>query len=339
MSTVSARFFGSNDAHPEHASLELSAGRLWLRTARLYRPVPLDSHAIQASSGPTPRVLRFPDGGVCEVDGAQLDQMLAGQKRPDPTNGRSRLRQCAKILALSLLILGIVLTASFHLLKPLVADYVATRIPAQWLRSASEQALLTLDRDWLGESTLPLARRDAIRAHFAALRAPAEGAPPYQLLFRDGGKLGAIAFALPGGEIVISDQMVMLAQEDRETLALLAQQLGQLHQQKRLSEAVSESLLPVLKAVYLQDLEQGSTALANNLLALRDSAASLAAADRYAVAMLRANGIESIWLATALQRADSGHTLPPNAPGLLSEAQDTQARIDAILGQGHSAVR
>lgn len=334
MSTVSARFFGSRDARPERASLELSAGRLWLRTARAYRPVPLDSQTLQASGGPAPRVLRFPDGGACEVDGAQLDQMLAGQKRPGPANGHSRLRQCAKILALSVLIIGIVMTASFHLLKPLVADYVAARIPAQWLRSASEQALVTLDREWLGESTLPLARRDAISAHFAALRAPAEGAPPYQLLFRHGGKLGAVTFALPGGEIVISDEMVMLAQEDREILALLAQQLGQLHQHKRLSEAVSESLLPVLKAVYLQDLEQGSAALAINLLSQRDSAASLAAADRYALAMLRANGIESIWLATALQRADFGQALPLDAPGLLTATKDTQARIDAILGQG-----
>ena len=51
------------------------------------------------------------------------------------------------------------------------------------------------------------------------------------MLFRDGGALGANAFALPGGTIVITDQLIELAENDDEIAGVLAHEIA--HVQNR----------------------------------------------------------------------------------------------------------
>ena len=49
---------------------------------------------------------------------------------------------------------------------------------------------------------------------------------PLKLLFRDGGRLGANAIALPGGTIILTDQLVALAEKDDEIAGVLAHEIG-----------------------------------------------------------------------------------------------------------------
>ena len=50
--------------------------------------------------------------------------------------------------------------------------------------------------------------------------------PPLRLLFRDGGKLGANAIALPGGTMVITDQLIGEAKSDDEIAGVLGHEIG-----------------------------------------------------------------------------------------------------------------
>ena len=47
-----------------------------------------------------------------------------------------------------------------------------------------------------------------------------------RIVFRKGGRLGPNAFALPGGTIIFTDEMIMLSEHDDELLAVLIHEIG-----------------------------------------------------------------------------------------------------------------
>ena len=74
--------------------------------------------------------------------------------------------------------------------------------------------LETLDRLSFRDSELPAEKRQAIQTEFDALAAHAQVAHgKLELLFRRGGGrlVGANALALPGGRIVVTDELLALA--------------------------------------------------------------------------------------------------------------------------------
>jgi Zn-dependent protease with chaperone function len=79
---------------------------------------------------------------------------------------------------------------------------------------ASQQTLSTLDRIVLRPSGLTAARQAEI-ADLLHRVATAAGDPGrYRLELRDGGRIGANAFALPDGTVIVTDQLVRLAEVD-----------------------------------------------------------------------------------------------------------------------------
>jgi predicted Zn-dependent protease len=56
------------------------------------------------------------------------------------------------------------------------------------------------------------------------------------LILRDGGRLDANAFALPGGTIVVTDQLVKLAQSEDEYAGVLAHEIGHVQNRHQLQQ-------------------------------------------------------------------------------------------------------
>ena len=73
---------------------------------------------------------------------------------------------------------------------------------------------------------LPQADQQRIRDNFAALRRPDDPGHHYQILFRKGGRLGANAVALPGGTIVVTDELVKLIGTGAGMMGVLAHEAG-----------------------------------------------------------------------------------------------------------------
>ena len=74
----------------------------------------------------------------------------------------------------------------------------------------------------LSPTTLTHERQIKLRADFDTFLKAAGDTTPYQIEFRAMKGQGANAFALPSGTIVISDELVLLAEDDREIVAVLA---------------------------------------------------------------------------------------------------------------------
>ena len=92
----------------------------------------------------------------------------------------------------------------------------------QWGRGT----LSVLDATLLGPSDLEVARRNEISAAFENLVAVAGIEGQARLYFRGGGHIGANAFALPGAHVVITDELVRVAETTDMAAAVLAHEIA-----------------------------------------------------------------------------------------------------------------
>ncbi len=140
---------------------------------------------------------------------------------------------------------------------PWLSRALAQQVPQSLETRLGEQGMQQLDRLFLQTSALPVLQQQALRERFKAAvdRAhPSGNAPPWQLSFHRSKALGANAFALPGGYIVITDDLVKLLADQPDALnGVLAHELGHVHHRHGLDLMVRASLVSALVGVVLGD--------------------------------------------------------------------------------------
>jgi Zn-dependent protease with chaperone function len=115
-----------------------------------------------------------------------------------------------------------------------------------------------------------------------------------QLHFHAAPRLGANAFALPGGIIVLTDELLQRLPDDEVVLGVLAHELGHVRQRHGMRMLVQTTLLGAATSVAFGDfstLLAGAPALLGQLAYSRDFERD---ADAEAISMLRANGISPL---------------------------------------------
>ncbi|MDO6387098.1 hypothetical protein [Uliginosibacterium sp. 31-12] len=211
-----------------------------------------------------------------------------------PGSGETRTRPSLlkRLQALLLLMSGLLaLGLGLHLLSPMLARSLAANLPTNWIHGSSERVLARLDGSLLRPSQSDAARQTDLRKRFANLNAPTTGAPPYRLVFRQGGSASPLLFSLPSGDIVVTDAFFTHEPDPVTQLALLCQQLGHLHHQHALHNAIELKLLRLATAALAGSAEHSIGALTEGLQRVEYTLPQLQEADRYAAAMLAANRI------------------------------------------------
>lgn len=253
------------------------------------------------SAGRMPRKVAVDLGahGSLEVDDpARWQQALAaaGHKAPLAQHMQTRWSMFAGVL----LVAAALILAFYRWGTPWAATQLTRQVPLGWETSLSERVMHDMDQGWLKPSKVPRERQDALRARFDAL---ARALPPelrryrgYEprlvLHFRRG--MGANAFALPGGTIVMTDGMVELAEKhklDDDALAgVLAHEIGHVMHRHTTRLVVEQGVLNVGLGLALGDvswlLSTGSSLLTG--LAYRRN--HEAEADCFAVALMTRTG-------------------------------------------------
>lgn len=281
-----------------------------------------------------PLQLRLPDGPVCELEPqAELDTLLGdlpGYRRAGLVAAlESHWRYILPALALALLVLFGVVRYGI----PLLAEQVAARLPPALESHMGDQALEVFDRWMVGPSQLPEARQAELRAEFARL-AETSGAPAVTVLFRDGRGVGANAFALPGGTILFTDQMVGLAEDDTELLGVFAHELGHVVHHHALRLLLQDSATALLLILLTGDVGSASSlaaGLPTLLVRTRFSRDFEREADDHARRLMETAGMDPAHLANLLERMVG----PEDAalPGFLSTHPTTAERL-ARLREG-----
>ena len=109
---------------------------------------------------------------------------------------------------------------------PLAATAVARVVPASVEATLGEQTLAALDKSLCAPTALAADRTEAVRKVFSTVTAGLDDGHTYRLELRACAQIGPNAFAMPGGAIVVTDDLVKLAQNDQEIAAVIAHETG-----------------------------------------------------------------------------------------------------------------
>lgn len=296
---VEGCYFDGRTSRKQSVTVVIEDGVVHMRGDAI-RDCPLRQMEVSERSVHAPRKLAFPDGAFVEIDDRQaIDAMLADAGHKDGI--AVRLTQSWRNALMALVTTTAILAGSYVFLLPAAARLMAQALPESVERTLGAGILSFLDEHLLKPTALPPERQRALAQAFAGLRPPVEGAPEYRLLFR-GGKLGPNALALPSGEIVITDEMVKLAANDDEVMAVLAHELGHLHERHLTQRLIQTSAVAAASTLIFSDASALVSNLPTLMLDLKYSRDVETSADDYAVAMMKANGLPADALATLFER-------------------------------------
>lgn len=289
-----------------------------------------------ARRAPRKLVVDLREHGSLEVDDvAGWHAALAGAGHQVPLAQRMQTRWSAFLLVLVVAMAG--LAAFYRWGTPWAATQLTRQVPLSWETSVSDKALRDMDAGWLHPSKLPPARQQELRARFDALAGRVSPelrryrgyAPRLQLQFRSG--LGANAFALPGGTIVMTDGIVEAAAQrglgDGALLGVLAHEIGHVMHRHTTRLVVEQGVLNIGLGLALGDLSTLASTGASVLTGLAYRRSHETEADCFAVALMNSAGLPAAPMADLLLQIDAGG--PQAGAGwmsLLSSHPDTPQR-------------
>ena len=312
MKLVNANYYDGLSARQQAVTLHVANGLLEVRGEGVMRSITLANMHISEKLGSAPRLLQFADGGHCEiVNHADFDGLLseAGIKSQSFV---SMLENSWRHALLATMLTLAFVTAMFYWGLPWMADVAAARVPASVALSIDTQFLHAVDKGLMQPSQISEARQQVLTSKFDGLRVTG-GFPAHRLIFRNSKTIGANAFALPGGTMVITDQLIDLAANDEEIFAVLAHELAHVSERHSLRQLLQSSVVGLAMTWYLGDISTLLAAAPTILLGSSYSRNFELRADRYAADVLRLNGIAPIRLSNMLEKLERTHVGAGNA--------------------------
>lgn len=296
--------------------------------AALTGAVLLSKLQIPSRVGSTPRTLRFPDGAFFTTeDNDALDRLLAPSRTS--SNLVHALESRWRMVALALLITVATVASLIHWGIPAAARHVAFALPATVMEQSEDAALRLLDGGVLRPSGLTRDEHVRLQASFRPMLDAHDDTQPLRVIFRDAShSIGANALALPAGTIVFTDQIVALAHNDEELLAILAHEIGHVLHRHALRSTIQASTLSLAAVLILGDVSSVAATAASIPILLTELGYSRdfeREADAFAIGALHRAGIAPTRLAEILQRL-----APGDHPDYLATHPPTPERSEAI---------
>ncbi|MFL6664862.1 MAG: M48 family metallopeptidase [Rhizobacter sp.] len=292
---IPADYFDGRTARAHPVRLRIEAGRLSIEGDAVTLSLPLADVDWPERTRHGPRVARLRGGAsLHSADGAAWDAWLRVHRPHESLVVRAQQSWRGTLAAVAALVLF--LGAAYLWGVPWVARGVVAALPHSVDESVGDVALAAVDRRWMRPSGLPTQRQrqvsDAFERALASL--PRGSVPPHRLVFRKS-QVGPNAFALPGGTIVMTDELVDLAGADEAMLVgVLGHELGHLRHRHGLRQLVEVSVLGALAALWVGDF---STLLAGVPAWIGQAGYSRDAereADAESVRVLRAAGLSPL---------------------------------------------
>lgn len=333
LSPVQGVFYPSGTSRAIMAELSIDQGVLLLATNGPPHPLPLGFRVNDRVSG-VARALTLPDGArFVTADDAGLNALLAAAGHRNRGVAITWLEQRSWGIIALLAAMTVSLLLGLRLAIPAFSHWAAHQIPMALEREIGSSSLSTLDHALLSPSTLSAEERQRIIALFDHLRTAADLPAEVTLEFRQGNRLGANAIALPGGPVVLTDELVTLIPQEVGLAGVLAHELGHLQARHSLQQMIRSTLWLVAVTLYIGDDAGLSDLLGGSTMALIDSGYSRddeREADAYAVALAQRAGFDPQGLADALATLRTACGQDCDGSSLLSSHPGLTERIERI---------
>lgn len=204
--------------------------------------------------GNSARYLDLPNGVRIEtIANAEVDRL---EKRWSLHRHRfiHRLENNSKAIAFSVLALLGGLYGFLVYGAPALSRLAVYALPISLDDRLGSEALQQMDSSRVfSPSSLPEARREGLRALFRSLY-PDDG-QKYRLGFRASELLGANALALPGGQVIFTDQFVTLTDDDEMLAAIMLHEIGHIAERHSMQTVMYRAGLSVVVFALTGDLD------------------------------------------------------------------------------------
>ncbi len=276
----------------------------------IYQNAALDSIEISPRIANTIRSVTFSDGSLFETaENEAIDQWLKNNKAPNSLAWIYHLESRLSYVLLTLVFVALFSWGFIQYGVPTIAETTAKMLPNDVTQYLGQGSLTLLDQSYLSESKLSSSRQAELLTKFNRY-ADIYKDLNIKIVFRRGGEIGANAFALPDGHIIFTDEMVALAEDDQELIAILGHEIGHLDRRHLLRRAIQSSLLASLVVLMTGDISFASSAVIAMpvlLLELSYSRAFEIEADQFALNFLTQNGIQLNHFASIMTRLSKQH--------------------------------
>ncbi len=278
----------------------------------------IDAVRVQSRLRGAPRRVDFPDGSAAITDDHAAIEAAFGVASAQTLAHRLESHLGFVFTAIIGVVVAMVLGYMYGV--PWVAREVAERLPDGIESQLAEVSMKSLDQAIFEPTALDSDTRKKIADGFDTLRASTDLPKTVRLEFRDGGWIGANALALPGGVVVVTDQLVEAMPGVDETLAVLAHELGHVRHRHSLRHLLQDSITALAASAIYGDVASltsiavtAPTVLAHNGYS-RDFERE---ADAFAFDLLKKIGRSPKAFASAMTSLEKAHEEQPRDPNKL----------------------
>lgn len=322
--------------------LNVSAGRILSTDLPATLDTPLTDVRTSDRLAGIPRYLYFPGGKTVETtDNDAVDILLANQRRGRLVALIHELERRHQVAAAATLFLVAAVCLAVWWGLPALARHAALAAPVAIEEQAGRAALSTITQILPGSDLKPAERKRVIALVERLGRAAGLAKTP-EVVFRSMGGQSPNAFALPGGIIVVSDELVRLTEVDDEIAAVLAHEIGHLQHRHGLQGVLRSSAALLVVSTVTGDLSTLTTfagTLPFLLLQRGYSREFETEADDYAVELMRRAGIEVRHFESILKKLEAARPAQGNDFTYLSTHPNTDDRIKALHETAGAPVR
>lgn len=339
MTTLSASFYDGKTSAKKDVQLHFYAsGELVIRGLEDELKYPLADVRISARVGNTPRSLYLPGGAKCETfDNDAVDALLERHRRHRGAAWLHTLESKLRYVALALVVTVVVAWGFVQYGIPRLAKHVADALPASVDTALGQEGLAVMDRLFFAPSELNEPRQRELQAIFSDIVEASTDDREFKLVFRKSPRVGANAFALPSGIVVITDELVILARDDKELIAVLAHEIGHVVHRHALRRVLQDSTVVLVIAAITGDVASITSLAATIPVVLVEAKYSRdfeREADDYSLHYLRANDISPRHFADILLRMEQSAPARSEVPGYLSTHPATEERVQRLRERG-----
>ncbi len=270
--------------------------------------LPLAKIQFLSAQGHERRLLSFPNGWSAESrDIEAVDGVIRSL-------GRNRLARVVHVLEsryrwalLSVALMGLFCAWLYLYGVPAASRSIAYKLPIGVYEEISSGTWQFLEQRFLQPTELSEEEQEFYQQAFAEMVASLDSPFHYRLYLRRGKYIGANAFALPSGQIVMTDQLVEMSEHRDEILSILAHEIGHVEMRHGMSSVIRASIFFVSLTIVTGDMS-GVGGLASNLpIILMDQGYSRGMeedADNYALEFMLKRNIDPIHFVNIMQRLD-----------------------------------
>lgn len=257
MQELAASYFDGRSAQAHAVTLRLADGTLHILGAdsqQVLRSLTLREVQWPERTRHGKRVAHLAGGGLVQTeDAVAWDAWFAANGQRESLV--VKMQQSWRTVAASAVVLVGLIGAFYVWGLPVVAGALVQVTPVSVDQSLGEAALTAIDKQLMAPSQLSMDEQRRIQDAWKQVVAaqPVDQTPQWNLVFRKS-KIGPNAFALPGGTMVMTDEMVKLVDGNTDVLsAILGHELGHLQHRDGLRMLIQVGVLGSISSLALGD--------------------------------------------------------------------------------------